>query len=228
MLKQYLAYELMTSGETMLKGYDFTFKQYCEALQKHIPDGLDTVFIKRFVQNFFKRYSTVKTVADDFDIFFAFLETEFETVLPLYERQFLLINDLTFADLIETSEYESTTDSNSNAENNSSSKNDSTTKNESSAESKSFGSRFPEQIVNHDSINFSDSGTHSDSSGNGKTTVDSSGTGKTTGKTNSHSVTKNKNAVGSRIDRSERFLALQVNVINEALNAFKDLFIMIY
>ena len=210
----------MLKNEKLLKGYDFTFSQYCNALNEHIKIELDKDFKNLFIRNFLKRYFYVNTIADDYDLFFDYMETEFETVLPLYEKQYLLIKSLKDEDLFENAE--STTDSNGKA--NTKNKTTSKTTNKSDANSKSFGSRFPEEIVNHDSINYSDSGNHTESEGNGQTDTD--GTTDSDSTNENHVVFKNK--VGSRLDRTERFIQLQTNIFNNLLNEFKDLFIMIY
>lgn len=216
LLKQYLSLDLMLNNEKMLKGYDFTFKQYCNALNNHIPIQLNETFKDLFIRNFLRRYFYVSTIADDYDLFFDYLESEFAVILPVYEKRYNLINSLTDADLFETTDTESITDSNGKANS------QNTTDSNSSAESKSYGSEFPEEIVDYDSINYSNSGTHTESSGTGKN-VSNSDSNNT-----EHSETKVKNKFGNRLDRSEMYLRLQMNIFDDLLNEFKNLFIMIY
>ena len=200
MLKQYLSLELMLNNQKMEKGYDFSFNQYCDALKKHIKIDLNNNFKDLFVKNFLRRYFTLDNAFDDYDIFFDYLENAFETILPIYERRYLFILSVNEKDLLENAESEQITDT--------------TGTQSSKAHSKNYGSQFPSELINHDSLEYANTGSVADSEGSG----DSTG----------HSKTTTKNTVGSRLDRAEKFLSLQMNIFNDLIDEFKNLFVLVY
>ena len=200
MIKQMLSLEMLLNNVKMEQGYDFSFNQYCEQLKKHITFPIDEKFKDLFCKKFFSRYNSVDTIMDNFDTYIAMLESDFEIILPLYEKKFLYIQSLNNDDLFETAKAESETTANSSQN--------------SSAKSKSFGSSFPSEMIDHDSLEYATDGTHSISEGDGSS------------KSNSKTVTKN--TVGSRLDRLEKMIQAQQNVIEDCVNEFKHLFIMIY
>ena len=199
-----LSLEMLLNGEKMNQGFDFSFSQYCEQLKKHIDIELDSSFEDLFVKKFYTRFNSVDTIADNFDNYIAMLETEFSIVLPLYNKKYLYIKNLAESDLLEgaVSESESETNADSSQKSN--------------AKSNSFGSSFPSEMVNHDSLEYATDGTHSTSEGDGSS------------QSNSKVKTTTKNTVGSRLDRMDKMLSLQQNVIEDCVNEFKKLFIMIY
>lgn len=204
MFKQSLAFEMMMKNEKMERGFDFSFSQYVEQLKSHINISLDKDFINLFAKKFFSRYNSVDTIMDEFDTFFAMLETDFEIILPLYEKSFLAVKSISNDDLKESSLLETESVSKGKSSENS------------SANSKSFASSFPAEMINHDSLEYASDGTHSNSSGSGNSSSET------------ESNTKTTNQVGSRVDRIERFLSAQQNVIEKCVDEFKKLFIMIY
>ena len=212
MFKQSLALELLLENQKMERGFDFSFKQYTEQLKKHITIELDENFINLFVKKFYSRYNSIDTIMDEFDTFFAMLETEFEIILPIYEKKFLIIQSINDDDLKDTSTLESETISKGT--------NKQKSEESSSASSKSFASSFPAELINHDSLEYASDGTHSNSSGNGNSSSE--------GENTADSKTLTTNKVGSRLDRMERYLTLQQNVIESCVDEFKKLFIMIY
>ena len=214
----------MFKNQPLLKGYDYSYSQYVEQLKTHININLDTEFKDLFSKKFYTRYQSVNTIMDNFDDFFAMLEAEFQMILPLYEKKYLYIKSLNDGDLYETAhaESETVTDGTQNSTANSSQKSTTNSSQKSKANSKSYGSGFPSEMIDHDSLEYATDGTTSKSDGEGTSKSDSQTDSQTDSKTTS------KNTVGSRIDRMEKMLYLQQNIFEECVNQFKKLFIMIY
>ena len=192
MLKQYLSLKMLIEDKKPERGYDFSFNQYVNEIQTLIPTTIDLAFKKQFSNKFFSRFKDVTIASDDYDTFFSMLESDFEIILPLYEKKFLAVKNLSIEDLQEHS------------------KSTSKSKQASDSKAKSFSSSFPAEMIETDSLQYASDGTHSMTEGKGT------------------AETQTDVWLGNKLDKIQDLLSSQRNIIDEAVNEFKHLFIMIY
>lgn len=192
MLKQILALDLMLDKAELQKGYDYSYNQYVEKLKSKINITVDEKFFNLFCRRFYEYFNTCDTVFDDIDLFFEALNTDAEIYLPMYEKLYMAVMNINSEDLKVNDTMHTVQNGNQ------------------SSSAEAYSAQFPEQLVNHKSLEYATDG--SISSGSGK----------------SEQVTDVTSATGSRLDNMEKLIESQKNIINECIYKFKHLFVLIY
>lgn len=192
MFKQLLYCNLYFKNKPLNLGYDFSFQQYVDEIKSYIDSSYNEEFVNKFASKFYSRYVTTNINIDDTFNWQEILKSEFKTILDLYNDKYNTIDNINITDLQnnDTNNGTSTSNANSNSE--------------------GYNSQYPEQLINHNSLEYASDGNVANTSSSSTTT------------------TATSSKTGNRLDKIQLYLDAKYNIIEEAVNQFKHLFILIY
>ena len=188
----------------------------------HFDYAGDDEFKRLFEEKFLIKNLQENICYDDVELFILALKNDVQTKSPLYYKRYAAIGDLSESDITIGDSYKHTSRRDSTGSRSDSAT--SSTSGKTSSEGKTKSSQFPqdiEQSSDFDDIEYMDGGNASVNDSSSSSTNKSDSSGKTS---DMDIFSEESSRTVSPLERMEKYITLQMDVISDFVNSFDNLF----